>query len=231
MKKFLTFIFTIALILNLLPQPSEAFRLSEDNNSVIYGDWDGEQERWEQTYLPHAKHAKLVNKNATMLDIAKMYKDEQEKGIFDTIVHKIMKATHHERGKMLVRWERDNGYIDTEGEEDFKITPTIRRELLKEIEEEKEKQSFWNTLKVGGKVLTTATSFVVARFIKKDIKEAWTIATLAAVTIATVVIDIADFTIKRYNKKGNDDEEIKIPPLRNMPKIPANHTKVDLYSL
>jgi hypothetical protein len=234
MKKNTIFIFVLTLILNLLPQTSDALKLSEDNNLVIYDEKE-EQEAWEETYLPHAKHTKLVSKNTTMLDIAKIAQAEQEENISAyTIIHKIMDTTHHTRSKMLVKWERDNGYIDTEGEKIYEITPTVRRELLKEIEEEEEKnnQSFWNELKVGGKVLTTSTAFVVAGFIKKDIKKAWSIATLTAVTIATV-IEVVDYSIKKYKeyKKTTEDEEIKIPPLRNMPQIPANHVRVDLYSL
>jgi hypothetical protein len=232
MKKIWNLFFITVLILNLSPQTSNAFRLNEDNNSVIFSD-EEEKKTWEETYLPHAKRAKLVSKNATMLDIAKTAQDEQEKGIFDTIVHKIMNTTHHTRSKMIIKWERDNGYIDTESEENYEITPSIRRELLKEIdeEEEKDKQSFWNGLKVGGNVLTACTAFVVAGFIKKDIYQKATIITLTAVAITTV-INVVEFTIKIYNNyKKNKDDEIEIPPLRNMPQIPANHKRVDLYSL
>jgi hypothetical protein len=235
----MAFIFTTVLILNLLPQPSDAFRLSEDNNSVIYGDWEGEKERWEEIYLPHAKRAKLVSKNATMLDIAKMYKNEQEKNPYDdTIVHKIMKTTHHERNKMLIKWERDNGYIVAEIEENNEITPTVRRELLKEIEEEEQKerekvnQLLWNTAKAIGSTAVLSVTFGVSIWLKRDITEAGKraiyLTTLATTTIS--VCDVAKDWIKRSHMNRKDDE-IKIPPLRNMPQIPANHVKVDLYSL
>jgi hypothetical protein len=235
MKKIMAFIFTTVLILNLLPQQSDAFRLSEDNNSVIY-DYEEEQERWEKFHLPNAKYLKLVSKDATMLDIAKTVKAEQEENISaHTIMHKIMDICAPSHIKMLVKWERDNGYIDTEAEEYFGITPRMRRELLQEIEEEEEKenQSFWNGLKLGGNVLTACTAFGVAAFVKKDLYHKATIITLTAVAITTI-INVVEFAIKIYNKykKSNDEEEeIKIPPLRNMPKIPANHTRVDLYSL
>jgi hypothetical protein len=142
MKKFMAFIFTTTLILNLLPQTSIALRLSENNNSVIYDAFKGEKEEWEKIYLPHAIHSKLVGQKATVQDIAKIAQEEQEKNISAyTIIHKIIDITNHERSKMLVKWERDNGYIDTDGEEDFEITPTLRYTLLKEIKEEEKREN------------------------------------------------------------------------------------------
>jgi hypothetical protein len=243
MKKIMAFIFATILILNLLPQPSDAFRLSQDNNSVIYGDWEGEKEAWETFYLPCAKYFKLASKNATVLDIAKIAQDEQEKNVSAyTIIHKIMDTTDHARRKMLVKWEKENGYIDTTGEEHLEITPTIRRELLKEIEEEEEKgkekanQFWWKTAKAGAKFATTITAFVVSIFLKQDISTSAAKATLVF-TATSTVIDGAEVMkefnfFNRFKSKPDVDEEIKLPPpLRNMPKIPANHTRVDLYSL
>jgi hypothetical protein len=229
MKKIMTFIFITALILNLLPQTSTALTLHIKNNSVTYDAFKEEKEMWEKFYLPHAKHFKLISKNATVLDVLKIAKDEEEKGINSTIIHKIMDTTEHTRCKLLVKWERDNGYIDEEAETRHKITPTVRRELLQEIEEEekKEKQFSWEKLKVWGKVYTAGTAFVVAKFFKKDILSAATIATLLAVATTTVIEILA------FKEKSNDEEdEIKIPPLRNTDsRLPKNYKRVDLYSL
>jgi hypothetical protein len=74
MKENMALIFVVALILNLLSQTSNAWRLDENNTKLIYND-DDEKEEWEKYYLPHAKYSKLVSRNATVLDIAKMTKN------------------------------------------------------------------------------------------------------------------------------------------------------------
>jgi hypothetical protein len=238
MKKIMAFIFATVLILNLLPQTSDAFRLNEDNNSVIYDAFKEEKEEWETFYLPHAKHFKIVSKNTTMLDIAKIAQAEQEKNVSAyTIIHKIMDITEHTRCKLLVKWELDNGYIDEEAETRHKITPTVRRELLKEIEEEEQKereranQFLWETAKTGVMFGSTITAFIVSIFLKKDIDTSASKATLAFIATSAVVSG-AEFSTKIYNKHKKDKEEIKIPPLRNTDsRLPKNYKRVDLYSL
>jgi hypothetical protein len=245
MRKIIAFIFVLALILNLLPQTSNAFKLSENNDSVVYDSFEGEKRQWEELYLPYAKYFKLVGKNATTLNIAKQAQAEQEENISAyTIIHKIMETTNRHRTKLFVKWERDNGYIDREWEEDFEITPSIRRELLKEIEEEekkeseKENQKSWKVWKVGGKGLTAGAAFVVSLWKERDIKVAFGNAMTVFITVATFLdsweaAEVKGWIkwVKGWFKKDDNDEEIKIPPLRNLPKIPANHTRVDLYSL
>jgi hypothetical protein len=180
-----------------------------------------------------------------------MAQEEQEKNISAyTIIHKIIDISNHERSKMLVKWERDNGYIDKEGEEDYEITPTLRCTLLKEIDEEEERESekteqfSWKKWKARGKVVGTIAGVGISMFVKKDI---WTIA--AIITLATTAIstgiDVAEIGegegklwgiwngIKQLVGFGKPDseEEIKLPPLRNMPVIPADHKKIDIRSL
>jgi hypothetical protein len=172
-----------------------------------------------------------------MLDIAKIAQDEEEKGINNTIIHRIMDITEHTRCKLLVKWERDNRYIDAEAEERHKITPHIRYTLLQEIDEEEKKEkenqiSGWNILKIGGKVLTAGVAAGVSIGSKQE-KSTTAIVITAAVAGVTILIDILEVVVKKCKKSYSKyNEEIKIPPLRNTDsRSPKNHTKVDLYSL
>jgi hypothetical protein len=242
-KCFCCSIVVALLCLNLLIQTGNAFVLNEAKTNFTYINED-ERIDWEQIYLPHAKYAKLVGRNVTVLDIAKIAQKEQEKNISAyTIIHKIIDITNHERGKMLVKWERDNGYIDTEKEEINEITPTFRRELLKEIDEEEERerektnQVWWQGSKVALKVVGTLVTYKMVMG-TADPVEKMKILSLG-VTICTAGVETIEFlgnwlwneTIGRLRRKSKTEEEIKLPPLRNMPPIPANHTRVNIYSL
>jgi hypothetical protein len=229
-KKYSSYITVAVLCLNLFNQTSNAFMLNDTETGLIYT-YEGEKEKWEEWYLPHAKYLKLINETETVLDVAKIaYRQRQTNQKNKTIVWEIMECTPKVRAKMLVKWERDNGYIIPEKEKDLEITPLRRREILREIKEEEERENeianqiSWKKWKTGAKVGGAVAGFVVSMFIKKDI---WTIAALitTTVTLAATAIDI--WEVKEVNKGA---EEIKLPPLRNMPTIPAGHKRVDVYN-
>jgi hypothetical protein len=243
-------IFTTVLILNLLPQISHAWRLEKNGNDItlIYRD-DDEKEDWKKYDLPHAIHSKLITRKTTVLDIAKMAeKEKQDNPQGETIVQKIQGNTTNERRKMIVKWEKDNEYVDEKVEQLWGITPPIRKQLLAEIEEEEEKESekteqfLWKKRKARGKFGTAVTAGVVSIFFKKDIL---TIAAIVTVSVAaiTTTIDILEIGggwgwrsgwngIKELLGFGKSDfeEAIKLPPLRNMPVLPKDYKRVDVYS-
>lgn len=120
---------------------------------------------------------------------------------------------------------------DEKLEQKFDITPTIRNKLLKEIREEEEREAkeenqfWWKNFKAKLKIGTAVTAFVVSIFFKRDIFSAAGIATLSAMTVSTIT-DVVE--VKK--DMAGDDEEIKLPPLRNLPELPKNYTRVDVYS-
>jgi hypothetical protein len=245
-RQCVSYVTIIFLCLNLSPQPSNAFKLNDTKDDVIY-DSKEEKEDWETDYLPYAKHLKLVNKTTTILDIVK--KSEEERNT--SLITEIMNCTHHERSKLIVKWERDKGFIDKEMEEDYGITPTTRLRLLAEIKEEeketeKKEMLFWKIVKTGVKVLPPLYVFgkVVYEkgFNRKDIGEACATSLFTMTGLGTIVEVIETGRAMAWNgiawllegiKKlvpfGKSDEEIKLPPLRNLPTIPPNHTRVDIY--
>ena len=232
-KKWVSYSIIAVLCLNLLPRPSNAFKLNEAKDDVIYHS-DIEKEGWENFYLPYAKHLKLVNKTTTILDIAK--KSEETGDI--SLISEIKNRTHQERAKLIVKWERDNRYIDTESEKNYEITPTIRMKLLKEIEEEekeqKEKYNFgWKLCKTALTTLSFSGTFGVAKYKGIDTTEATKLTALifmglsAAINIAEITLSGTWNTIRRL---WNGEEEIKLPPLQNMPELPKDYKKVDVYT-
>ena len=247
MKKNIVFIFIATLILNLLPQTSNAWRLDENNTKLIYNDAD-EKEDWEKYQLPHAIYSKLVSRKTTVLDIAIMAeKEAQANPAKETIVHRIQDNKTHERRKMIVKWEKDNEYISEELENNWKITPSLRCTLLKEIREEerlaKEKeQTWWKRIKSDLKIVSFGIAFVGAMFVNKNVEEKtrleialkWAAGTMLTVLTTIEVVEAGEGwvwnKIKGRLRKGKEDEEIKIPPLQNMPVLPKNYERVDVYS-
>jgi hypothetical protein len=234
-KKYISYVIITLLCLNLLTQTSSAFKLNEAKTDVIY-DSENEKDGWENLYLPHAKHLGLVNKKTTILDIVK--KAEEEKN--NDLIIEIMNRTHYERAKMLVKWEKDNGYIISEKEKYLEITPLVRKKLLAEIEEEEERESektYNFSLKVIKATVCTASAiatFTVAKYKKLDMKEAvrLTATIFAFVTAGVSGLEvIGEVTWNKIKQWGKGEDEIKLPPLRNMPEIPKGHKKIDVYSL
>lgn len=135
-KKCASYVVIAVLCLNLLPQTCNAFKLDKTGIKVIY-DSEVEKKEWETFYLPYAKHFKIVNKTATVLDVAKMAEKEADD---ENLLADIMNRTDYHRKKALVKWEKDNQYIDTKAEKDFNITPATRLQLLAEIREEEKSE-------------------------------------------------------------------------------------------
>ena len=239
-KKYVFHIIIAFFFLNLLTQTSNSFMLNENKDNVIYHN-DEEKKAWEIIYLPYAKHLRLVTKTMTILDLAKAT-EKNEKNI--DLISEIMNRTHHERRKLLVKWERDKGYIDTESENLLNITPLIRRKLLAEISEEEEngkKETYNFSFKIGKAIVSSASAiatFSVAKYVGVDVKEATKLTALIFAS-ASAVLNVFEVIgrgtyniIKRVWKKlkKEHDEEIKIPPLQNMPVLPKNYERVDVYS-
>jgi hypothetical protein len=241
-KCFCCSIVVALLCLNLLIQTGNAFVLNEEKTNVNYVH-EIEKENWENYYLPHAKYAKLISQSATVLDIAKIAQEEQEKNISAyTIIHKIIDTTLYTRNKMLVKWERDNGYITEELEKELEITPAVRWTLLKEIEEEEEReraktnQIWWQGSKVALKVVGTLATYKMVMNTADQVEKMKILS--LGVTVCTAGVETIEFSGKwLWNKtigrlwKNNDAEEIKLPPLRNLPVIPKGYKRVDVYSL
>jgi hypothetical protein len=232
-KKSFSYIIITILCLNLLPQPNNAFQLDETKTDVIYINED-EKDNWETRYMPYARHLKLINKTMTIVDVAK----EAEQNPY--LIPDIMKRTLYERGKAIVKWERDNGYIATEAEENFQITPQIRRKMLAEIEEEEEREwgkAYAFSFKVIKAIVCTTSAisaFSVAKYKKLDMTEAvrLTATVFAFVTASVSGLEvIGEVTWNKIKQWRKGDDEIKLPPLRNMPVIPKGHRRVDVYSL
>jgi hypothetical protein len=237
-KKYVSYVIITVLCLNLFPQKNSAFVLNEIKDNLIYEN-EEEKDAWETFYLPYAKHLKLVNKTTTMLDIAKDFeKEARDNPQGYTIVHKIMNRTYYERNKLIVKWERDNGYIAKEVEEERNITPIKRFQLLTEIEEEeeREKEKTYNSRFRGIKTLVSvaAAGFTFGRekHTEKDIKEVFKSTALACAAVSAVV-NIAEVTLSgtwnTIRRLWNGEEEIKLPPLRNMPVLPKDYKRVDVY--
>jgi hypothetical protein len=226
-KKYISYIIVTILCLNLLPQTSNAFKTNPERTDVVY-DSEVEKDGWKTFYLPYAKHLGLVNKTTTILDIAKKAEEEEN----NDLIIEIMNRTHYERGKMLVKWERDNGYISSEKEKDLEITPLVRKKLLAEIDEEEEKtESFWWKIgKASTKVVSFGATLAISRWLAKDWGASGKNATFTMLTFTTILEAVEAVWAWRW-RKSKTEEEMKLPPLRNMPPIPANHTKVDIYSL
>ena len=238
-KKYVSYVIITVLCLNLFPQKNSAFVLNEIKDNLIY-ESEEEKDAWETFYLPYAKHLKLVNKTTTMLDIAKDFeKEARDNPQGYTIVHKIMNRTYYERNKLIVKWERDNGYIAKEVEEERNITPIKRFQLLTEIEEEEERekkesnQFWWNTAKAIGSVVTFGVGFIVAGGLRGEIKEAGKQATILA-TLATTLISVMDvargWIAKFWTEDLTGHPEIKtIDDLIKLPELPKDYKRVDVY--
>ena len=242
MKKNILFIFIATLILNLLPQISNAWKLDHSGSTIklIYRDND-EKEDWEEYQLPHAIHSKLISQNTTVLDIAIMAEKEAQANPQDeTIVHKIQNNKRHSRRKMFVKWERDNEYIDETIEKNWEITPSLRRTLLKEIAEEemekKENKNFsFKIVKTPLKIVSFGLTFGISKWIKGDINEAgkWALIGMTAVITAVEAMEAyCEWSWKKTKQLFTDknDEEIKLPPLQNMPVLPKDYKKVNVYT-
>ena len=242
-KKYVSYIIAVVLCLNLLPQINYAFKLDEAKTCIIYHN-DEEKKEWETFYMPYAKHLRLVNKKTTMLELAKAIEKETPE---ENLIAEIMNRTIHERDKLLVKWERDNGYIVEEVEEARNITPTKRLKLLQEVREEerlaKEKeQTWWKRIKSDLKIVSFGIAFVGAMFVNKNVEEKtrleialkWAAGTMLTVLTTIEVVEAGEGwvwnKIKGRLRKGKEDEEIKIPPLQNMPVLPKNYERVDVYS-
>jgi hypothetical protein len=232
-KKCLSYIIITLLCFNLLPQTSNAFKLNEAKTDVIYD--SGEKEDWENVYLPYAKHLGLVNKATTVLDIVK--KAEEEKN--NDLIIEIMNRTHYSGAKLVIKWERDNKYVDEKLERKWEITPLVRKKLLTEIEEEeeREKEKTIQSISQGIKTILKIASAGVAFKLAIEKEEEWKKAAKKAafyITATITVIEVVDFvrvwTWNKISRFWRGDEEIKLPPLQNMPTIPPNHTRVDVYS-
>lgn len=240
MKKNIVFIFIATLILNLLPKISAGWTLAENNTKLIYSNAK-EKKDWENYHLPHAKYSKLVSPNTTVLDIAIMAQKEAQANPQDeTIVHKIQDNTFSQRKKMIVKWERDNGYIDENIENDLEITPSLRRTLLKEIAEEemekKENKNFsFKIVKAPLKIVSFGVTFGISKWIKRDINEAgkWALIGMTVVITAVEAMEAyCEWSWKKTKRLFTDknDEEIKLPPLQNMPDLPKDYERVDVYT-
>lgn len=237
-KKYTSYIIIFVLCLNLVPQTSLAFKLNEQKNDVIY-DTENEKRAWQTFYLPYAKHLKLVPKTTTVLDLAKKTKEDNDN---IDLISEIKTRTNHDGAKVIVKWEKDNGYIDTKAEKDFGITLPIRKKLLTEIEEEEEKekketnQFRWKTGKSDLKFISFGATLAISRWLAKDWDKAGKYATFAVVGASTLadVIEagggwIWSNTIGRLWK--SKDDKTKLLPLGKLPKLPENYQKIDIYSL
>lgn len=248
-KKCASYIIIAILCFSLLTPTSNAFVLNEPKTDVIFNGYTEENENWIDFYLPIAKVLKIVPQKTTMLDLAKAA--ERDNG---RMISYIINRTHYEREKLVVKWERDNGYIDEEVEKDFKITPAIRLQLLAEIREEEESEKKGNrnfVFKVGKaplKIISFGITFGGTMFLNKNVKGAnkWEIA-LKWATIGTLFVITAIEAIESYCEwswdkmkriwKVKDDEEIDTgnPRIRTkedivkLPSLPENYERVDVY--
>ena len=241
-KKYLSYIIISILCLNLLNQTINAFVLNEAKTDVIYDETYDEKESWEKHYLPAAKVLKIVPKKTTMLDLAKAAERDNGRMISD-----IINRTHYERKKLVVKWEKENGYIDKDLEEDFEITPSKRFRLLQEIREEEESEKRENrnfAFKIGKaplKIASFCVTFGVAMWIKKDINEAGKHAILGMLAITTAVEVMEAYCEWSWNKlkklfTGKNENDLTGHPviktkedLLEPPKLPANYKRVDVY--
>ena len=234
-KKYLSYIIISILCLNLLPQTCNAFVLNEAKTVVIYDESTNEEGDWEEHYLPTAKVLKLVPKGTTMLDLAKAAESDNGRMIAD-----IMNRVHYERHKLLVKWEKDNKYIDEEREKYYEVTPAKRLKLLAEIREEEEKekkesnQFIWNNLKVFGSIGTLVVTYGVAKWVNRDINQLCKIITTFAMLV-TAFISVADVARGWITRLWPEDltghPKIKRKSdIINLPNPPKNYERVDVYS-
>jgi hypothetical protein len=233
MKKSIGFLFVAVLMLNLLPQNICAFNLSSDELRVFYEN-EADLNNWKNFFLPHAKYAKIIHPSATDLYVAKIAKDNE------TIIDEIEKATLHQRQKMFVQWERDNQYLSEEEEKSRQITPLLRHQLLQEIKEEEEREKgkkYDFAFKVSKAIVSSASAiatFTVAKYKGTDIREASKLTALifASVTASISVLEvIGKLAWNKINRLWKGEDEIKLPPLQDLPVIPKGHKKIDIYSL